>query len=523
MSYFAIIGKRKGESVVRNLSKLLFQRVVVVSLSILLQIAFVLLSAFYLKDNQRWVGAVMTLLSWISVMHIMSGRNNPSYKIAWIVLILVFPVAGITIYLLFGGNKTSSRENKKMGAIEAVTLRSLTQDAPTLAALQDAAPAYNHARYLLEAAHYPVYRAGETVYFPDGESCYTQMLAELEKAEHYIFLEFFIIEKGVMWDGILEILHRKALAGVDVRVIYDDFGCITRLPMRYAKKLSELGIRAKAFNPYVPILSARLNNRDHRKLMIIDGRAAFTGGVNLADEYINRTHPYGRWKDCGLLVRGQPAWSMTVMFLSMWDYVAGLEAPVEAFRPLNVPQGEEKGFVQPFADSPIDGEDVGATVLQSLISGARRSIRIMTPYLILDDKMTSSLCVAAKSGVDVRIITPGVPDKWYVHAVTRANYELLTESGVRIFEFRPGFLHAKVCLVDGQSAMVGTVNLDFRSLYLHFEDAVHLHGTDSIAQIARDFEATFPECTEITSARCRHVYLHQRLGRTLLRMFSPLM
>lgn len=507
--------------------KLIFNRVVSVSLGILLQLIVILSGVVWLQEYIGWINGFLTVLSWVTVIVIMSSRTNPSYKIAWIVLILAFPVAGITIYLLLGGNKASSRENRKMQQITAGTAMYLPQDEEVLRELSlSGSAAHNHARYLLNAAHYPVYNDSSAVYYPTGETAFAAMLAALETAEHYIFLEYFIIDKGKMWGAVLDILRRKATQGVDVRVLYDDFGCIARLPGSYCRQLREAGIQAHVFAPYVPVISGRLNNRDHRKLMIIDGRIAFTGGVNLADEYINvpGSKNLNHWKDCGIRVEGGAAWSMTVMFLTMWDYVDRLEEDLNAFRPLPEPAPEgAHGWIQPFCDSPLDYEDVGATVFQMLISSASEKLWIMTPYLILDDKMTTALCVAAKTGVDVRIITPGTPDKWYVHAVTRANYEILTESGVRIFEYHPGFIHSKVCLSDDQYAVVGTVNMDFRSLYLHFEDAVYLSDCEAVLQVSRDFDATFPECREITYARCKHVYLHQRLGRTLLRVFSPLM
>ena len=260
-----------------------------------------------------------------------------------------------------------------------------------------------------------------------------------------------------------------------------------------------------------------------RKLLIIDGKAAFTGGVNLADEYINEYKRFGHWKDCGILVRGKAVWSMTVMFLSLWGYVDRSEEDVSRFRADYPEKRGGTGFLQPFADSPLDNEDVGATILQSVISSAQERMWIMTPYLILDDKMTTALCVAAKTGVDVRIITPGIPDKWYVHAVTRANYEELTRAGVRIFEYTPGFIHSKVYLADTKQAVVGTVNLDFRSLYLHFEDAVYLYDTTVNAQVQADFEQTLPQCREITAEQCRHTHLTQRVLRALLRLLAPLM
>ena len=508
----------------RNFSKLIFQRVVVVSLGILLQIIFVLAGMSWLHEYRRWLGFAMSVLSWGAVITVICSHGNPSYKIAWAVLILAFPVAGLTIYLLFGGNRVSSHEARKMAGIERVTTNALTQDPEVLAQIEARGDdAYNHARYLFSCAHYPAYERSDAAYFPGGEPCFAAMLEELEKAKQYIFLEFFIIGNGEMWGKILDILKRKAAAGLDVRVLYDDFGCITRLPMGYAKKLREMGIRAHAFNPYIPILSARLNNRDHRKLLIIDGKAAFTGGVNLADEYINEYERFGHWKDCGILVRGKAVWSMTVMFLSLWGYVDRSEEDVGRFR-VDYPEKQgNTGFLQPFADSPLDNEDVGATILQSVISSAQERMWIMTPYLILDDKMTTALCVAAKTGVDVRIITPGIPDKWYVHAVTRANYEELMRAGVSIFEYTPGFIHSKVYLADTKQAVVGTVNLDFRSLYLHFEDAVYLYDTTVNAQVQADFEETFPQCKAITAEQCRHTRLTQRVLRALLRLLAPLM
>lgn len=509
----------------RNLPKLIFSRIVLVSLAILLQIGAVLLGVVWLKEYRQWINIALSVLSWVSVVYIMTDKSNPAYRMAWIVLILAFPVAGITIYLLFGGNKSSSHEGRKMERISRETSSSLVQDAHVLEELR-ARPdaACNHARYLLNTSHYPVYDNTAARYYPIGEACFAAMCEDLEKAEHYIFLEYFIIDHGKMWDTILEILCRKAAQGVDVRVLYDDFGCITRLPGNYPRQLREMGIRAHAFKPFVPVLSSRLNNRDHRKLMIVDGKIGYTGGINLADEYINIGSRFGHWKDCGLRLKGEAVWSMTVMFLTMWDYVDRMDEEIDAFRPFYEPMEEGAyGFVQPFADSPLDYDDVGAEAFGGLIRSARERVWIMTPYLILDDGMTKALCNAAKTGVDVRIITPGIPDKWYVYAVTRANYDALLEAGVRIFEYTPGFIHSKVCFADGKYAVVGTVNLDFRSLYLHFEDAVYLCGNEAVEQVEADFLDVFPACREITVAGSRRVGVVRRLLRTILRLFSPLM
>lgn len=509
----------------RNFLKLVFNRVVIVSLSILLQIIVLLACVIWLKDYRSWINVALSVLSWATVIYIMSDRRNPSYKIAWIVLILAFPVAGITIYLLFGGNKASSRENRKMKRISRETLSSLPQEESVMRALM-ARPdaACNHARYLANTSHYPIYDNSAAEYYHIGEDCFAQMCKDLEKAEHYIFLEYFILNEGKMWDTILEILSRKAAEGVDVRVLYDDFGCIMRLPADYPLRLRRLGIQAHAFKPFLPVLSSRLNNRDHRKLMLIDGTVGYTGGINLADEYINIGSKFGHWKDCGVRIEGEAVWSMVVMFLTMWDYVDKLEEDLAAFRPLyGEPPANAGGYLQPFADSPLDYEDVGATAFSSLIQSARERVWIMTPYLILDDKMATALCNAAKTGVDVRIITPGIPDKRYVYIVTRANYDQLLAASVRIFEYTPGFVHSKVCFADGLYAVVGTVNLDFRSLYLHFENAVYLYDCAAVGQVQRDFEDTFPRCREVTLARMRHKGFLRRLVQTILRLFSPLM
>ena len=454
-----------------RLGKLVFQRVIVVAFFILLQLGALLSTVIWLSEYRRWIQVFMTALSVLTIVYLLYDRTNSSYKIAWIILILAFPVAGISLYLTFGGRRLSARTRRGMHQAEDMVRENLWQErliSDNLANLSD--PASAVASYLYNVSGYPVYDNTETEYFPLGDLVYPRMLEELSKAEKYIFLEFFIIGEGVMWQGILDILRRKAARGVDVRVLYDDFGCITTLPSGYDKQLREMGIRAKVFNPFVPVLSGRLNNRDHRKLMIIDGQVGFTGGVNLADEYINRHERFGHWKDCGILLRGEAVWAMTVMFLSMWDTNTGALEDIAALRPAypySLAGGE--GFVQPFCDTPLDNEDVCESTLLTLFQRAVRSIYIMTPYLILDDKITAALLTAAKTGLDVRIITPHIPDKWYVHAVTRAHYEMLTEAGVRVYEYTPGFIHSKVYLVDGRYAVTGTVNLDFRSLYLHFE------------------------------------------------------
>lgn len=385
--------------------------------------------------------------------------------------------------------------------------------------------AANQSRYIENYSFCPVYKNTTSEYLSPGEQMYERFLEKLKKAKHYIFLEYFIIEKGVMWNSILEILVEKVKQGVDVRVIYDDVGCLFTLPYDYDKHLEKMGIQCCVFNRFVPILSAHLNNRDHRKIAVIDGCTAFTGGINLADEYINVYEKYGHWKDSSIIIQGEGVWSFTVMFLSLWNYHRKTEEDYERFRPLTQ-QDEEfssDGYVQPFTDSPLDDESIGETIYLNLINNAKRYVYINTPYLILDTEMITALSSAAKRSVDVRIVTPHIPDKWYVHAVTRANYEILVESGVKIYEYTPGFNHAKSFAVDDELGVVGTINLDYRSLFLHFECGVWLYQTKSIFEVKEDFLKTLEQSQVITLEDCRSVKWYTRLGRIVLRAFAPLM
>jgi len=509
----------------RKFSRLLFQRVSLVALSILLQLAVFVSTVSWLSEYRWWIRCLMTVMSVATIIFLLYDRTNSSYKISWVILILAFPITGICLYLLFGGRRVNRFVRKRMRASEDLLRDNLQQEKITMDALRNLSDAAaTQSSFLMRVGGFPVYDNTHTEYFPLGDQVYPRMLEELKKAEHYIFLEYFIISEGKMWDGILQILKEKAAQGVEVRLIYDDFGCITTLPTGYYRQLKQWGIQAKVFNPFLPVLSGRLNNRSHRKQLIIDGKVGFTGGANLADEYINQKERFGHWKDSGLLLQGEAVWSMTVMFLAMWSSITGDQedpAPYRPEYPYRLAGGE--GFVLPFSDTPLDREDVSETVLLNLFQRAVRSIYIMTPYLILDDKISDALLAAAKSGLDVRIITPHIPDKWYVHAVTRAHYEMLTEAGVRIYEYTPGFVHSKLYLVDDRYAVAGTVNLDFRSLYLHYENAVYLYEAECIGAISDDFQRTFEISEEITWRKCRNTSLIQRLCRVLLRIFAPLM
>ena len=512
----------------RKLKKLhRINRLYIVGLMILVQFFFIFAAILEFSEYFPIYFAAMTVLEIGSVLLIIQSRQNMAYKLAWIVVILLFPLFGVSVYVIFCGNHVSTATRKKMSSITTITETAADRNDTVLEELTGADPdAGRQAAYIRNTSFCPPYRNTETTYYASGETMFEALLAELEAAERYIFLEYFIIDYGEMWDRIHAILRRKAAQGVDVRVIYDDMGCITTLDRDFLKKLEAEGIKCRVFHKFIPILSAHQNNRDHRKICVIDGVCAFTGGINLADEYINAAERFGYWKDTAVRLKGSAAWSFTVMFLTMWDYLAMQKRnPDECYaeyRPSSEQYADHagNGFVQPYTDNPLDDEPVGENVYLGMIASAKQFVWIMTPYLIIDEAMEQALCRAARSGVDVRIITPGIPDKKIVYENTKSYYPNLLAHGVKIYEFTPGFLHAKTFLCDDRCATVGSVNLDYRSLYLHFECGVWMYGADCLAEIRRDFEETFACSAEVKEEKCR---LIRRLFRGILELLAPLM
>ncbi|NLB88906.1 MAG: cardiolipin synthase [Syntrophomonadaceae bacterium] len=510
----------------RFLRKFLFHRAVFVGVGILLQLLFLILLILKLNEYFAFFYASSIIVSFAVVLWIINSNSNPSYKIAWIIPILIFPIFGGLFYILFGGNKLSTRLRKRMKYIEYKTIHALR---PQPLILQEIGifdeDAMNQSRYIQNYSYYPPYSNTYTEYLPIGEVKFERLKEELRKAERYIFLEYFIIEEGLMWDSILEILVEKAQAGVDVRVIYDDVGCLLKLPYKYDRKLEAMGIKCCVFNPLIPLLYPRLNNRDHRKIAIIDGHTGFTGGINLADEYINEFERFGHWKDTAIMIKGEAVWNLTVMFLSMWDYLRGIDEDFEKFRPYKaLDEGIiQDGYVQPFADSPLDDEPVGEIVYFNFINKAKRYVYITTPYLIIGNEMLTALSSAAKAGVDVRIITPHIGDRWFVHVVTKSYYKTLIENGVRIYEYTPGFIHSKTFIADDEYGIIGTINMDYRSLYLHFECGIWMYKNSSIMDMKEDFLNTLEVCQEITIKELGKTKWYSKLLSLILRVFAPLM
>lgn len=502
----------------KSLKNFMFRRATLVTLAILIQMV---LLVWVVLEFQYFIYFYIfsMVISALVVIGIINSESKYIYKIAWIIPILIFPIFGGIFYVFFGLNPLTRKMKREMNRINLDTKDVLMKDTNVLDELPSQTKTQSN--YIYNNAYMPPYKNTIVEYLPNGETAFQKLIEELEKAEKYIFLEYFIIKQGYMWKRILDILIRKAQAGVDCRVIYDDFGCLLNLPHNYHKQLEKYGIKCAIFNPIVPILTKRHNTRNHRKIAVIDGKVAFTGGINIGDEYINVSSRYGYWKDTAVLLKGEAVWSFTVMFLSMWSYLTKTQVDYAKFKD-DVIGVNGEGFVQPYNDNPIDNENVGEIVYLNLINKATKSIYITTPYLIIDSEMLTALTAAAKAGLDVRIITPHVPDKWYVHIVTQSYYKTLLKSGVKVYEYKPGFIHAKMMIVDDEYGTIGTINMDYRSLYLHFECGVWMYQTPCIKDMKQDFLETLEQSEEITLTYFRGKWLKQLIAM-IFRIFAPLL
>lgn len=512
----------------KRILKLLFNRIFYVALALLIQMGWLLITAWRLAAYSKYISNAIGIISVLIVLWIVNKKINPSYKLGWTILIMTVPVFGVLLYVLFGKSRIAQAIQDKYTQVQEESLPYMEQDEQTFQELEEqSAGAAVQSRYIHQYSSFPVHGNTTAEYFQVGDDMFPVLVRELEQAQHYIYIEYFIINDGVMWRTILDILERKAKEGVDVRLIYDGFGCLTTLPNRYDKVLREKSIKCTIFNPFRPLLNIVQNNRDHRKICVIDGKTGFTGGINLADEYINQKERFGHWKDTAVMLKGEAVWNMTVMFLHMWSVVNNSAEPME--HELHMPHKyhpeafEDDGFVQPYSDTPLDGEVLGENVYLNIINRAKKYVYICTPYLIIDNEMMTALCLAAKSGVDVRIMTPGVPDKKMVFLLTQSYYEQLLEAGVRIYEYQPGFLHAKSFVCDDEIAVVGTINLDYRSLYLHFECAAFLYENSEIPAVENDFQETLKKCQKITQEDYKKQKSFDKIAGRILRVFAPLM
>ena len=511
--------EEKRESIPNSVNRMLFA-----GIGVILQVAWICWLAIKLNDYSTAIQVCTSVLAFLITLRIYGLHINSAYKISWIILILLFPVFGLTIYLLFGRAGAVSVMRKRFNSNLAL-LRSY--HAPLLAQRR-ALPypdrtARNHAHYLQTRAGYPAYDNTDVTFYGDTCAALEAQKDALRSAEHFIFMEYHAIEDASAWQELEDILAERAAHGVEVRVFYDDVGSIGFITSAFVKKLESRGIQCRQFNPVIPILNVFMNNRDHRKITVVDGRIGFTGGYNLAEEYFNRTHPYGRWKDSGVRLEGDAVRNLTLIFLEMWGTTQKEMPAIEPYLPAIRYTAREAATVLPYADNPLDDKRVGEDVYLNLINSAQRYVYITTPYLILSDEMPRALVLAAQRGVDVRIITPGIPDKKLIFSVTRSYYARLAAGGVQINEYTPGFIHAKQFVADDKAAAVGTINLDYRSLYLHFENGCWFCGCQAVQDVRADFEALFPQCENVTPQYSGQRSLALRGVQCVFRLFSPLM
>ena len=502
-------------------------RLLYVALFVIIQVGLLVTVFGFFKKLIPYFSAVCICISIIATLHILNSSSNPAYKLAWIIPIFLMPVFGGLAYAMFGTVRASRKTRERSVRLHEQYLREMQKIPNAEKELEESElkDGSMQSHYLHNASGCQPYNNTQVTYLPLGEDMLASMKEELRKAKRYIFMEYFIVEEGTMWNSILEILEQKVAEGVEVRFMYDDLGCLMTLPRKYAQDLCKKGIKAAAFNPFNTILSPRFNNRDHRKICVIDGIVGYTGGCNLADEYINAIVKHGHWKDTAVCLKGRAVWSLAVQFLSIYDLASGLDESYEAYYPKEEELAKIKGpgFVQPYSDIPLDDQQVGESAYINMIMRAKKYVYITTPYLIIDSDMTTALRTAALSGVDVRIITPHVPDKKFVFMLTRSYSKPLLDAGVKIFEYTPGFIHAKTFVSDDTYAIVGTINLDYRSLYLHLECAAWMAGVPAVKDVHDDFLKTESISMAMNDSNMGRLTWGRKIFLSILRSLAPLM
>lgn len=463
----------------------------------------------------------MALIGLGVVIHIITIRGNQSYKIMWIVFILVVPVFGVLAYMMFGGGRVLPHIKKRMKSSKNKYLsKILENDCETKLNYSDMLH-FRQAAFLKNEANVPIHNNTKSTFLESGEAFFEEVLNSLRLAEKYIYIEFFILAEGYMWDEIFKILKEKKKSGVEIKIIFDDFGSIKRQTKNFIPSLLAEGIEVSSFNPIRPSIDIFMNNRNHRKIIVIDGKIAFTGGVNIGDEYINKVERFGHWLDSGIKIEGKAVDTFLAMFCSMWEFTTKKE--IDIISKLAFHPSVKDGFYIPYFDDPLEKTNAAQGIYMQIIGTAQKYVYIETPYLILDSSMTAYLTLAAKSGIDVRIITPHIPDKWYVHPVTQYYYSELLDSGVRIYEYTPGFIHSKLFVSDDCIATVGTVNMDYRSFNFHFECGVWCSGSGSVKDIKDAFLSTLENCKEIKADKWNERPLTEKIKQSILHLFAPLL
>lgn len=517
----------------RNVLQVIFSRAMLMMILIVLQFAYLIARVYAYAEHLPILLGGEFLIVACMMMFILNSKENPAIKLSWCFLVGIFPIFGSIVYLVVRYDLGYRLQQKRIVETESQSRQFLpVQDEVMDELKRQDMQTYNIAKYLKQQAGSLVNTNIRVKYFSIGEKMFEEMVQQLEKAQQYIFLEYFMIAPGKMWNTILDILVRKAKEGVDVRLLYDGSCSVYLLPYKYPEKMQRLGIQCRMFSPPIPFLSTHYNNRDHRKIMVVDGRVALTGGINLCDEYINLDSPCGHWKDVGIMVEGDAVYDYTMMFMQMW-----VATEKRSISEIHFPdmeqykwQGNDKiteneifSCVIPYGDNPVDTENVSEMVYLDILNQAKNYVYIMTPYLILDHEMLTAIVFAAKRGVDVRIILPHVPDKKYAFVLAQANYKELLAAGVKIYEYTPGFVHAKVFVSDDERAVVGTVNLDYRSLYWHYECSAYLFQVPAIKDIKEDYLQTIEKSEQVSQETIGKISVFSKIAAYVLKLMAPLM
>lgn len=492
--------------------------------TLLIQVGVIAAFIVGISNNIRFYLLASNFISAVLILFEVNRHEETAFKITWIMLIAIIPIFGWFFYI-YTHTGIISHDIMKAQKIALKKIAEFkTDDSEIIKEMDSKNCETSLVKYLSNASGNSVYKNSSVKYYPIGEDMFTDMLAEIRKAEKFIFLEFFIIsQNSYMWRILEDLLVEKAKSGVDVRLMYDGMGCIALMPKGYEKELEKKGIKCQIFAPVQPLLSTYQNNRDHRKVIVIDGRCAFSGGINLSDEYINKTVRFGHWKDTGLMVTGEAVCGFTEMFLTMWC-TASATANVDFEHFLgsskNYSVSNAEGYITPYCDSPLDDKPVGRNSYMDILNTAKKYVFIMTPYFVIDEAIYDAMSYAVTRGVKVRLILPGIPDKKIPYCLARSYYEDLFKIGVEVYEYTPGFVHAKTTVSDGRRAIVGTINYDYRSLYLHYECAAYLSEIPQIKDIEDDFIRTLSKCRRVTKTEYEQFPWFYRIAGHFLRFIA---
>lgn len=490
----------------------------------ILQTAWIVFLVIQLNTYSPIVLVITALLTLSVVTYIYIKEACSDIKLSWIIFILILPIMGLALYLMYGTSFATKKKRDTSVRINQEFDSLMQQNPAVLKKLEETDfAAANQARYISKFGKTPLYQNTDIVFYKDATPGLEDQLIELEKAEKFIFMEYHAVEDAVSFARLKDVLFRKAAEGVEIRFFYDDIGSIGFITPEFVKDMEAHGIQCRIFNQLLPAMQIFMNNRDHRKITVIDGKVGFTGGYNLTDEYFNIVQPFGQWKDTGVRLEGDAVLTLTVLFLQMWNFIKKTDDSYDKYLINYKYEAKETGYIQPYADSPLDNESVAENVYMNMIKNAKHYIYFITPYLILSNEMIREFKLAAKRGVDVRIITPGIPDKKMIYRLTRSYYSVLMANGVQIYEYTPGFCHAKQCICDDEFAIVGTINLDYRSMYHHFENGVWMYQTSVLPDIKEDFEETFAVSRKVSQADMDAQSVFTHIGNALLRLLSPLL